>query len=139
MNLMATYHPADKDYGHMKVDEPPTPYNFEYNAPKESNQGVSPEALASKLAAASGTLPKMLDDGKCDAEAKMTPEEAEQHRKFEEKRKKHYNEYQAVLALREAHASEDDEDDSSDFVDPIAAQNAKINAEMKFFASRNPE
>ncbi|XP_074046683.1 protein phosphatase inhibitor 2 [Macrotis lagotis] len=128
MNILATYHPADKDYGLMKIDEPSTPYHSmigddddEVLSDSESNEALPPEVLAHKLSAAEGSEPKFLlqDDESSEEEDDLTPEEQEKRRQFEMKRKLHYNEGLNIklarqLISKELRGDEEEEDEEEE-------------------------
>uniref|UniRef100_A0A1L8DKP7 Protein phosphatase inhibitor 2 n=1 Tax=Nyssomyia neivai TaxID=330878 RepID=A0A1L8DKP7_9DIPT len=111
LNVLQTYHPPDKDYGHMKIEEPKTPYNYMDNS--VSLDELDAEVLAEKLKAASARTSSFSSED--DSEEEVEPETEEQKAKrldFESRRKAHYKEFEAVkLARKLIEEEEDDEDE----------------------------
>ncbi|XP_073841754.1 protein phosphatase inhibitor-2 isoform X2 [Musca autumnalis] len=110
LNVLQTFHPADKDYGHMKIDEPKTPYTSE---PDPERDQLDAELLAEKLRIAANTQTPSFDDEEevSDEEFEETPEEKVRRLEFERRRKEHYKEFEAVKLARKLIEEEDDEDD----------------------------
>ncbi|CAH8647640.1 unnamed protein product [Heterobilharzia americana] len=108
-NILATYHPVDKTYGHMKIEEPKTPFVFdsEDGSTLVSGASFSPEDLAARLAATSNDPEKQLPRS-----VMLNEVEDEHHKEFREKRKQHYNEFLAVKLAKENLLS-DDEDETT--------------------------
>uniref|UniRef100_A0A2K5IIC3 Protein phosphatase inhibitor 2 n=1 Tax=Colobus angolensis palliatus TaxID=336983 RepID=A0A2K5IIC3_COLAP len=103
MNILATYHPADKADGLMKIDEPSTPYCHACSD-TETTEAIAADILAKKLAAAAGLDPKyrIQEQESSGQEASdLSPEEREKRRQFEMKRKLHYNERLNIKLARE--------------------------------------
>lgn len=130
---MATYHPADKTYGHMKIDEPKTPYvyeNAEGGVSTAYGASFTAEDLAARLAAA---VEDKDEEPRAIRELELLDTAEAAHQKaFREKRKAHYNEFLAAKMAREKlqNAEDTDEDEELDKAAAEAARNARINAEM---------
>ncbi|KAM3876387.1 protein phosphatase inhibitor 2 [Diretmus argenteus] len=129
MNILATYHPPDKDYGLMKIDEPSTPYNRmvgddeDEGALSDSDSHAAPTAddLASKLAAAEGSEPRFMqgeeevEEQSSEEEDELSPEEEAKKKQFQMMRKMHYNEGLNIKLARQLIASElEDEDEDEE-------------------------
>ncbi|CDQ86003.1 unnamed protein product [Oncorhynchus mykiss] len=112
MNILATYHPVDKDYGMMKIDEPSTPYNrmVEDEGAHSDSEGNVPNVddLATKLAAAEGKEPRFMreEESSEEEEDELTPEDQAKKKQFQIMRKMHYNEGLNIRMARQLIANE---------------------------------
>ncbi|GAA6219782.1 protein phosphatase inhibitor 2 isoform X1 [Lates japonicus] len=125
MNILATYHPPDKDYGLMKIDEPSTPYNRMVGddddegalSDSDGHSGLAADDLASKLVAAEGAEPRFMkeeEESSEEEEEELTPEEQAKKKHFQMMRKMHYNEGLNIKLARQLIASELEDDEDAD-------------------------
>ena len=133
MNILQTLHPPDKDYGHMKIDEPKTPYSYETTDGEQLGDheplALDEDTLAAKIAKKAMECPKVLrssseeDNEEESDDENLTEEEKKKKREFEVKRKMHYNEFQAVKLARklleeEGEDEEEEEDEETETQTP---------------------
>ncbi|XP_023164282.1 protein phosphatase inhibitor 2 [Drosophila hydei] len=108
MNVLATFHPPNKDYGHMIIDEPKTPFVFESDLPHDLDTTTLMEKL--RLAAQCETpafgIDADSDDSSADEDYPESVDEKVRRLEFERRRKQHYKEFLSVPLARRLIAQE---------------------------------
>lgn len=108
LNVLETFHPANKDYGHMIIDEPKTPFVFESDLPHDLDTDTLIEKL--RLAAQSETpafgIDNDSDDSSDDEDYPESVDEKVRRLEFERRRKLHYKEFLSVPLARRLIAEE---------------------------------
>lgn len=132
MNIIATYHPADKDYGLMKVNEPSTPYHHpgeleDEEDPNCSDMPIDFDDLKEKLVHGKETLPGYLSKRRDSNEGTIQDEDDESLRnaQFESHRKSHYDEFKMAQLLR-SQLQDEDEEESQDTASNKAGQSTDL-------------
>ncbi|XP_035268266.1 protein phosphatase inhibitor 2 [Anguilla rostrata] len=140
MNILATYHPADKDYGLMKIDEPSTPYNRmvgeedgEGLSDSETSAVLTEDDLAEKLATAEAVESRFMaeveEESSEEEEEELSPEEQAKKKQFEMMRKMHYNEGMNIKLARQLIASElaeEEDDEDAEMKDDTEAEEISV-------------
>ncbi|CAI9179087.1 unnamed protein product [Rangifer tarandus platyrhynchus] len=138
MNILATRHPADKDHGLMKLDEPSAPYHSmaaddeDALSDSETTEALTPDILARKLtaAAAESLEPKYRvreQESSGDEDRELSPEEREKKRQFEMKRKLHYNEGLNIKLARQLISKDlNDEEEDEEMSETAAGESMNM-------------
>ncbi|XP_016969794.1 protein phosphatase inhibitor 2 family member C [Drosophila rhopaloa] len=108
LNILATFHPVGKDYGHMVIDEAKTPFVFEDDLPKELDTNALIEKLrhTSKSEMPAFGIEGDSDDSSADEDFPESVEEKVRRMEFERRRKLHYKEFFSVPLARRLIAEE---------------------------------